>query len=238
MQAMVVIPTYNERDNIEAIVQSVLSVAPDEHVTVVDDGSPDGTGEIADSLAAGDSRIHIIHRAGKMGLGTAYITGFKYALDQGAPLVFEMDADFSHNPSLIPSFIHTARNYDVVIGSRYVSGGGTENWGAVRKLISMGGSLYAKIILGMPVWDLTGGFNCWRRSVLESIDLDAVTSNGYAFQIEMKYRAFRRGFRLTEIPITFVDRRVGESKMSGAIVREAFWRVWRFRLDRSIGKPA
>ena len=236
MQVMVVIPTYNECENVEKIAEAVLSQPADVHVTIVDDNSPDGTGEIADALASRDERVHVIHRQGKMGLGSAYIAGFKYALQQGAQYVFEMDADFSHDPAYIPSLLEASRATDVVVGSRYVSGGGTENWGLVRQLISRGGSLYARVILGMPIWDLTGGFNCWRRDVLEAVDLDAVTSNGYAFQIEMKYRAFRRGFRLVEVPIVFVDRRVGESKMSGSIVREALWKVWRFRLDSRIGK--
>jgi len=169
-------------------------------------------------------------------LGTAYITGFRYALEQGAKYVFEMDADFSHDPAYIPRLLEAAQEYDVVVGSRYVAGGGTANWGLVRRLVSRGGSLYARIILGMPIWDLTGGFNCWRRRVLEAIDLEAVSSNGYAFQIEMKYRAFRRGFRLVEEPIVFVDRRVGQSKMSGSIVREALWKVWQLRLDGRIGQ--
>lgn len=236
MQVMVVIPTYNECENMEKIAEAVLSQPVDVHVTIVDDNSPDGTGEIADALSVRDERVHVIHRQGKMGLGSAYIAGFKYALLQGAEYVFSMDADFSHDPAYIPGLLEAARATDVVVGSRYVSGGGTENWGFVRQLISRGGSLYARVILGMPILDLTGGFNCWRRDVLEAVDLDAVTSNGFAFHLEMKYRAFRRGFRLVEVPIVFVDRRVGESKMSGSIVREALWKVWRFRLDSRIGK--
>lgn len=236
MHAMVVVPTYNECENIDRIIEAVLSLPVAAHITVVDDNSPDGTGEIADAIAAREERVHVIHRQGKMGLGSAYIAGFKYALQQGAQHILEMDADFSHDPAYIPRLLNAAREYDVVVGSRYVAGGGTDNWGLLRQLVSRGGSLYAKVILGMSTWDLTGGFNCWRRAVLESVGLDAVTSNGYAFQIEMKYRAFRRGFRIVEIPITFVDRRVGESKMSGSIVREALWKVWRFRLDSRIGK--
>jgi len=214
MQAMIVIPTYNECENIDTIVETVLSLPVDAHVTIVDDNSPDGTGEIADALASRDERVHVIHRQGKMGLGSAYIAGFKYALQQGAQYILEMDADFSHDPAYIPGLLEVAENTDVVVGSRYVSGGGTDNWGFLRRLVSRGGSLYAKVILGLPIWDLTGGFNCWRRDVLEAVDLDAVTSNGYAFQIEMKYRAFRRGFRLVEVPIVFVDRRVGESNLA------------------------
>jgi dolichol-phosphate mannosyltransferase len=236
MQAMVIIPTYNELENIESITQAVLDLPVQAHVTIVDDNSPDGTGEAADAISAREGRVQVLHRQGKMGLGSAYIAGFKHALEQGAQHVFEMDADFSHDPADVPRLLEAAREHDVVVGSRYVRGGGTDHWGLVRQFISRGGSLYAKVILGMPVWDLTGGFNCWRRAVLESIDLDAVTSNGYAFQIEMKYRAFRKGFRLAEVPIVFVDRRVGQSKMSGSIVREALWKVWKFRLDRRIGK--
>jgi len=238
VQSMVVIPTYNECENIAAIVQEVLRLPLDIHVTIVDDNSPDGTGEIADRMAQRDERVHVLHRKGKLGLGSAYITGFRYALAQGAQFIFEMDADFSHDPHYIPLFLDAARECDVVVGSRYVLGGGTRNWGLLRQLISRGGSLYAKIVLGMPIWDLTGGFNCWRREVLETLDLEKVNSNGYAFQIEMKYRAMRRGFRLREVPIIFVDRRVGQSKMSGAIVLEAFFKVWKFRFDRSIGKEA
>lgn len=234
MQAMVVIPTYNECENIESITQVVLDLPVGAHVTIVDDSSPDGTGEIAAAMAAAEERVHVIHRQGKLGLGSAYIAGFKYALREGAQHILEMDADFSHDPADIPRLIEAAQEYDVVVGSRYVPGGGTCNWGLLRQLVSRGGSLYAKVILGIPIWDLTGGFNCWRRAVLESVDLDAVTSNGYAFQIEMKYRAFRGGFRLVEVPIVFSDRRVGESKMSGSIVREALWKVWRFRLDSGI----
>jgi len=235
-QAVVVIPTYNERENIESIVDAVMSLPVNAYVTIVDDNSPDGTGEIADAISAREARVSVLHRQCKMGLGSAYIAGFKHALEQGAQFVLEMDADFSHNPADIPRLLRAAHEHDVVVGSRYVQGGGTDNWGLVRQLISRGGSLYARIILGMPIWDLTGGFNCWCRRVLEAVDLDAVTSNGYAFQIEMKYRAFRRGFSLAEEPILFVDRRVGQSKMSGNIVREAFWKVWKFRLDRRIGR--
>ena len=238
MQGMVVIPTYNERENIEAVVYAVLDLPLDINVTIVDDDSPDGTGEIAEEMAQRDERVHVLHREDKLGLGTAYVTGFRYALVQGARFIFEMDADFSHDPGRIPLFLEAANEYDVVIGSRYVPGGGTRNWGVLRRLISRGGSLYAKVILGMPIWDLTGGFNCWRREVLEALDLGSVNSNGYAFQIEMKYRAMRRGFRLTEVPIVFVDRRVGQSKMSGGIVLEALLKVWKFRFDRSIaGEP-
>jgi len=197
----------------------------------VDDNSPDGTGEVADELARHDARVHVIHRPGKLGLGTAYITGFRWALERGFDYVFEMDADFSHDPKYLPEMLRTAeRDADVVIGSRYVDGGGTRNWGAVRQVISRGGSLYARTILGVGIRDLTSGFICWRRQALEGISLDRVRSSGYSFQIEMKYRALQAGFRVVEVPIVFVDRRVGASKMSRRIFVEALTRVWRMRL--------
>ena len=235
MEAMVVTPTYNERENIAGIVEAVLELPLDIHLTIVDDGSPDGTGEIADRLAERDERVHVIHRERKLGLGTAYVAGFRHALAEGAQFLLEMDADFSHDPGSIPVLLEAAGKSDVVVGSRYVPGGGTRNWGLLRQLISRGGSFYAKVLLRMPIWDLTGGFNCWRREVLETLDLDEVGSNGYAFQIEMKFRAMQSGFRLTEVPIVFVDRRVGESKMSRAIVAEAIVKVWELRFGRSAG---
>ena len=236
MQSMVIVPTFNERENIEAIVRAALELPVDLHVTIVDDNSPDGTGQIVDEMVDRDERVHVIHRGGKLGLGTAYVEGFRYALAQGAQLILQMDADFSHSPSVIPSLLRAAKNSDVVVGSRYVPGGGTRNWGLLRRLTSRGGSLYARTILSIPVRDLTGGFNCWRREVLETLCLDDVSSVGFGFMIEMKYRAMRQGFRLTEIPIIFVDRRVGQSKMSGGIAVEALVRVWQLRFDRSIGK--
>ena len=229
MQGLVVIPTYNERENIAAIVPQIL--AHDLDILIVDDNSPDGTGAVADELAAADSRVRVLHRAAKNGLGQAYLAGFRQALDLGAPYIFEMDADFSHDPRYLPELLAAARtSYDLVIGSRYVPGGGTTDWGVVRQFISKGGNWYARLILGMPLSDCTGGFRCYRRSTLEALDLDAIHSNGYTFQIEMAYRVFRLGLRVGEVPIIFPDRRVGQSKMSRQIVAEALINVWRLRL--------
>ena len=227
---LVISPTYNESQNIERLVARVHEVVPEAHVLVVDDASPDGTGEIADGLAAEDPRVHVLHREGKLGLGTAYIAGFKYALEHGYDLVFEMDADFSHRPEHLPQFLALAAEYDLVLGCRYIPGGGTEDWGVFRKLLSRGGNIYARTILGLPYHDLTGGYKCFRRHVLETIDLDAVQSEGYAFQIELTYRTHRKGFRIAETPILFPDRAVGKSKMSRRIFAEAVWRVWRLKL--------
>jgi dolichol-phosphate mannosyltransferase len=199
-------------------------------VLVIDDNSPDGTGQIADRLAAERRGVQVLHRMRKEGLGPAYLDGFRRALDLGADLIFEMDCDFSHDPADVPRLAAAAKEADLVIGSRYVEGGGTRNWGAMRRFISRGGSLYAQLLLGVDVRDLTGGFKCYRRRVLEAIDLDAINSKGYAFQIETTYRALRRGFRVVEIPIVFVDRQVGGSKMSKAIVLEAVWKVPALRL--------
>ena len=225
-RATVCLPTYDERENIEAIVAALLErLGPDDGVLVIDDNSPDGTGEIADSLAAGEPRVSVLHRAEKEGLGPAYLAGFRRALADGAELVLEMDADFSHDPEDVPRLIAAAAEADVVLGSRYVRGGRVENWGPLRRFVSRAGSLYAQMLLATHVRDLTGGFKCYRREVLEAIDLEAVSARGYAFQIETTYRALRHGFRVVEIPITFVDRREGRSKMSRAIVLEAIWRV-------------
>jgi dolichol-phosphate mannosyltransferase len=202
----------------------------DDIVLVIDDNSPDGTGEIADRLAEERRSVHVLHRPHKEGLGPAYLDGFRRALELGADLLFEMDCDFSHDPADVPRLAAAAENADLVIGSRYVDGGGTRNWGFLRRVISRGGSLYAQVLLGVGVRDLTGGFKCYRRIVLETIDLDAIHSKGYAFQIETTYRALRRGFRVVEIPIVFVDRQVGGSKMSKAIVLEAVWKVPALRL--------
>jgi len=230
-RSLIVIPTYNERDDLPPLASAIHEVLPDTHILVVDDASPDGTGAVADELAVGDSRIRVIHRPGKLGLGTAYVEGFRYGLARDYDLFFEMDADFSHDPRYLPQMLdRIAGGADLILGSRYVSGGGTENWGLGRKLLSRSGSLYARTILGVAVSDLTGGFKCFRRRVLESIDLGAVRSEGYAFQIEMTYRALRDGFVVAEIPIVFVDRRVGQSKMSRAIFFEAVWVVWKLRL--------
>jgi dolichol-phosphate mannosyltransferase len=230
LKALVMVPTYNEKENISAITQAILKEAPEgTHVLVVDDGSPDGTGKIADDMAAKDSRIHVLHRAKKMGLGPAYIAGMKWGLEHGAPILIEMDADFSHKPEYLKTMISALNQYDSAYGSRYVPGGGTVNWSLLRKFISRGGSLYARTILGAPINDFTGGFNAWKREVLEGIGLDTILSNGYSFQIELKYRAYQKGYKHLEIPILFEDRRIGKSKMSGKIVREAMGSVWRIR---------
>jgi dolichol-phosphate mannosyltransferase len=229
-KALVCIPTYNERDNLEGIVEAVLAADPRLEVLVVDDNSPDGTGRLADALAAQKPRVHVLHREKKEGLGRAYLAAFAWALQRPYDLVLEMDADWSHPPRYLPALLDKAEaTGDLVLGSRYVPGGGTVNWGFMRRLISKGGSLYARIVLGLPVRDLTGGFKCFRRRVLESIDLSAVHSTGYAFQIELTYRAYRKGFRVEELPIVFEDRRVGQSKMSRRIVMEALMMVWKLR---------
>jgi dolichol-phosphate mannosyltransferase len=228
-RALIVVPTYNERDNVRGIAEQLLAAAPVD-LLIVDDNSPDGTGAIADALAAADPRVHVIHRAGKLGLGTAYIAGFQWGLARDYELLFEMDADGSHDPKYLVEMLALADDgADVVIGSRYVPGGGTENWGIGRQLVSRGGSLYARSILGIDVADVTAGFICWRRRALEAIDLTTVSSNGYSFQIEMKYRAVGAGMRLVETPIVFIDRRVGQSKMSRAIFLEALVKVWALR---------
>jgi len=229
--ALVCIPTYNERDNVETIARAALAADPRIDVLVIDDNSPDGTGAIADALAASDSRAHVLHRPAKQGLGLAYLDGFRWALSHGYSFILEMDADFSHHPRYLPVLIDRAEGgADLVLGSRYVAGGGTVNWGAVRKLVSRAGSLYARTILRLPQRDLTGGFKCFRRRVLESIDLASVHSTGYAFQIELTYRAIKKGFQVEEIPIVFEDRRVGQSKLSRGIILEALAMVWKLRL--------
>src|SRR5262249_52914767 len=221
----VVLPTYNEAENLERIVAAVLERLPESRrVLVVDDNSPDGTGEIADRMATEDGSVAVLHRETKEGLGPAYLAGFREALEAGAERIVEMDADFSHDPAYIPQLLRAAENADLVIGSRYVPGGGVTDWGAVRRFISRGGSAYARRALGIPVRDLTGGFKCFRREVLEAIDLGSITARGYAFQVETTYRAIKAGFRVVEVPIVFRDRREGSSKMSRAIVAEAMWR--------------
>jgi dolichol-phosphate mannosyltransferase len=231
--SLIILPTYNERDNLRAMVRRIHEELPDTHVLVVDDGSPDGTGEVADELAKRDERIKVTHRPCKMGLGTAYIEGFRRGLDEGYELLWEMDTDFSHDPRYLPDMLAAIENgADLAIGSRYVAGGGTENWGLGRKILSRGGGLYARLVLGVPVQDLTSGFRCYRRQVLETIDLGSVRSEGYSFQIEMAYKTCKAGFCVEEVPIVFVDRRVGQSKMSGKIVLEAIWRVWPLRLGK------
>ncbi len=230
------LPTYNEAENVEAIVRAALphlaSTGIDHRVLVVDDGSPDGTGDLADRLAAEIEAVHVLHRPRKEGIGPAYLAGFAHAMANGADLLLEMDADFSHDPADLPRLIEAADRADLVLGSRYVPGGGVTDWGLGRRLISRGGSLYARILLGVPIHDLTGGFKCFRREVLERLDLKSVGTDGYGFQIEMTYRAIRAGFRVEEVPIVFRDRRVGASKMSARIALEAFLKVpvLRFRV--------
>jgi dolichol-phosphate mannosyltransferase len=236
-RALVVIPTYNEASNLPAIVPLVLDKDPRLEVLVVDDNSPDGTGQIADRLAQESPRVHVLHRAGKQGLGTAYLAGFRWALERDYAYVFEMDADFSHDPRHLKDFLKAIQDADVVLGSRYLRGRVTVvNWPMGRLMLSYLANIYARWITGLRVWDLTGGFKCFRRSVLEAIDLSAVRSNGYAFQIEMSFRAWRKKFRLAEIPIVFEDRTEGQSKMSRAIVREAIWVVPRLRLQAWFGR--
>jgi dolichol-phosphate mannosyltransferase len=230
-RATVCLPTYDECENLEPMVRALADVlGPDDRVLVIDDNSPDGTGRIADRLASELEWLDVLHRPRKEGLGRAYLDGFRRTLADGAELILEMDCDFSHDPKDVPRLIAAADDADLVLGSRYVRGGGTANWGLVRRAISRWGSLYAQILLGLGVRDLTGGFKCYRRAVLERIDLDAITSRGYAFQIETTYRALRAGFRVVEIPIRFTDREVGGSKMSRAIVLEAVWKVPALRL--------
>lgn len=232
----VVLPTYNEADNLEPLVQAVRSAmadaAPDHTILVVDDSSPDGTGALAARLAQKDPHVRVLHRPRKEGLGQAYLAGFDVALREGAELIFEMDADFSHDPSYLPRMIEAAADADVVLGSRYVAGGGTRNWGRTRRLVSRAGCWYARAVLGLPVRDLTGGFKCFRRAVLEAIDLSRIRSQGYAFQVELTYRAIQLGFRVKEVPIVFTDRRVGQSKMSRRIVLEAMWMIPTLRTGR------
>jgi dolichol-phosphate mannosyltransferase len=213
------------------MIEAILATVPGLDVLVIDDNSPDGTGQLADQIAAREPRVQVLHRAGKEGLGRAYLAGFAWALARDYGLILEMDCDFSHDPRYLPGMLAAAEQADLVLGSRYVAGGGTVNWGLLRKLISRGGSLYARTILGLTVRDLTGGFKCFRREVLEGIDLPSVECTGYAFQIELTYRAARRGFRVVEIPILFADRRVGHSKMSRRIVLEAIRKVWSIRLS-------
>ena len=238
MKSLVIVPTYNERENLPRLLPAILEQGPTFHVLVVDDNSPDRTGELADDLAAAEPRIHVIHRDGKRGLGTAYVAGFKWALEHGFDYVFEMDADFSHDPADLPRLLEAAERGDASIGSRWVTGGGTQNWSLLRTLISRGGSLYAKLILGVPVNDLTSGFKCFSSYVLAALNLDDIHSNGYAFQVEVNYRCHRLGYRIAEVPIVFVDRRVGKSKMSPWIVLEAMGVVWKLRLYGVAGTRA
>lgn len=236
-RVLVITPTYDERDNLRELVGRVLAVLPGAHVLVVDDASPDGTGDVAEELAAEDARVHVIHRPSKRGLGTAYLEGFRFALAERFDVAFEMDADLSHDPAYLPAFLRALdEGADVVVGSRNMAGGGVEGWGPGRHVLSKGGSLYARAILGAPVRDLTTGFKAYTRRALSAIGIDAIRSNGYAFQIETTYRALRRGLRVVEVPIVFVDRRAGRSKMSRRIFLEAVIEVWRLRLDALRGR--
>jgi dolichol-phosphate mannosyltransferase len=236
-QALVVIPTYNEASNLPTLVPQVLAQDPRLEILVVDDNSPDGTGPLAEALASANPRVHVLHREAKLGLGTAYLTGFRWALERGYEYVFEMDADFSHDPAHLPEFLRAAAGADLVLGSRYLGGKVTVvNWPIGRLMLSYWANVYARWVTGLRIWDLTGGFKCFHRRVLEALDLSQVRSNGYAFQIEMSVRAWRNGFRLAEVPIVFVDRTVGQSKMNRKIVREAIWIVPRLRLMAWFGR--
>jgi dolichol-phosphate mannosyltransferase len=236
-RGLVVVPTYNERDNLSRLVPLILEQDPRLDILIIDDASPDGTGDLADRIAQDEPRLHVLHREGKLGLGTAYIVGFRWALERDYDIVFEMDADFSHDPAHLPQFIDAIREYDLVLGSRYLHGRVTVvNWPIPRLLLSFAANQYARWVTGLPVTDATGGFKCFRREVLEAIQLDRVGSEGYSFQIEMSLRAWRMGFSLGEIPIVFADRDLGESKMSRRIVWEAVWRVWTLRIRDLFGK--
>jgi len=235
-RALVVVPTYNEAKNLPFIVPQVLTQDPRLEVLVVDDNSPDGTGALADEMAAADPRVHVMHRPEKNGLGKAYIAGFRWALERDYQFVFEMDADFSHDPRFLTVFLDAIKDADLVIGSRYKTGVNVINWPMSRLLLSIGANQYARWITGLPIEDSTGGFKCFRRQVLEAIDLDRVRSNGYSFQIEMSFRAWKKGFRLVEIPIVFTDRVEGQSKMNKRIVREAIWMVWWLRVKSLAGQ--
>jgi dolichol-phosphate mannosyltransferase len=232
MKTTVVVPTYNERANLQELIPRVLGQSPDIHLLVVDDGSPDGTGEYADSVAAQNDRVSVLHRPGKMGLGSAYVFAFKHLLGGDSDLVVQMDADFSHDPDVIPDLIEQASRYDVVLGSRYITGANVVNWPLRRLFLSYFANVYTHMVTGLPLRDSTGGFKCFRRKVLAGIDLDTIRSDGYSFQIEVNFRSWRRGFSIVEIPIVFVDRHSGTSKMSRRIVWEAMWLVWRLRVER------
>ncbi|HEU5227189.1 MAG TPA: polyprenol monophosphomannose synthase [Ktedonobacteraceae bacterium] len=240
MKTLIIIPTYNEVENLQPLLQEIFSYVPQTHILIVDDNSPDGTGQLADRIHEEDSRVHVLHREGKLGLGTAYIAGFKYAIAHDYDAAFEMDADFSHDPRYLPNFLQAIEQADLVIGSRYIQGGGTPNWAPIRRVISGCGNIFARFMLGIPVHDCTAGYRCYRREVLQRIDLDTIQSQGYAFQVELAYRVMCQGFKIAEIPITFMDRRVGKSKMSRKIVIEAFTYVLRTRFSKqpSTSAPA
>lgn len=234
MNDLIIIPTYNEKENLGPLLEAIYEIRPDIHVLVVDDNSPDGTGQLLAEWAEApqyEGRLFLLRRAGKLGLGTAYIAGFRWALARSYRRILEMDADFSHNPRYLPDLLAAAEEADLVLGSRYVPGGGVKNWGFWRRFLSRGGSLYARVLLGLPYQDLTGGFKCFRREVLETLDLGAVRSNGYSFQIELTYRAHCKGFKIKEVPIVFEDREVGKSKMSKHIFLEAVLMVWKLRME-------
>ena len=233
---LVIVPTYNEAQNLPQIVPEILKQDPRIEVLVVDDNSPDGTGDLADRMAQTKTRVHVLHRQAKEGLGRAYLAGFQWGLEQGYQVMFEMDADFSHDPAFLPRFLVAVEDADLVLGSRYATGVNVINWPISRLLLSLGANLYARWITGLPLSDATGGFKCFRREVLAAIDFSQVKSNGYAFQIEMSFRAWKKGFRLKEIPIIFHDRVEGHSKMSKRIVREAIWMVWWLRLQGLLGR--
>jgi len=235
-EKLIVVPTYNEKQNIASLIPDLLKIGPDVGVLVIDDSSPDGTADVVRSLARDDTRVRLITRPGKQGLGSAYILGFKEALEMGAQYVVQMDADFSHDPRYVPDMFKAVEQSDMVIGSRYISGVNVVNWPMERLLLSYLANVYTRLITGLPVHDATAGFKCFRRKVLESIDLDEIISDGYCFQIEMNFRAYRSGFRIAEIPIVFVDRHSGTSKMSNNIIWEAIWKVWWFRLKALLGQ--
>lgn len=234
-KSLIIIPTYNESENIEKLLGEIFSIEKDINILIVDDNSPDKTYEIIEKLMADKykGKLNLLKRSGKLGLGTAYIAGFKWAIERKFDYIFEMDADFSHNPKYLPDFLREIEKNDLVIGSRYIKGGGVKNWGLIRKIISRGGSLYSKIILGLPINDITGGFKCFKREVLEYIDLDSIKSNGYSFQVEMNYRVHLNKFKMKETPIIFEDRTLGKSKMSRKIFIEAIFMVPRLRMERS-----
>lgn len=232
MEAVIVIPTYNERQNIEALIEKILGLKLDVDVLVVDDNSPDGTGQFVEELGNNEKRVHVLRRPGKMGLGSAYIEGFKWALDKSdVKYVFEMDADLSHDPSALPEFLEEIKKADLVLGSRYLAGITVMNWPLSRLILSVGANIYTRVITGMPIKDATGGFKCFRREVLEALPLDRIKSDGYSFQIEVNYLVWKKGYKIGEIPIVFVDRTIGTSKMSRRIIFEAVFLVWKLRFD-------
>jgi len=232
MKTLIIIPTYNELENLRPLLEAIFSYTPQTDILIIDDNSPDGTGQLADQMHEEDACVHVIHRAGKLGLGTAYRAGFAYAMTQKYDAAFEMDADFSHDPQYLPDFLKAIEHADLVIGSRYIPGGGTPNWSLLRRFISGGGNIFARFMLGIPVYDCTAGYRCYRREVLQNIDLDTIQSQGYGFQVEMAYRVMKHGFKIVETPIVFMDRRVGKSKMSRKIVLEAFTYVLRTRFGK------